>query len=94
MPRYKSTTTHRYMWGIGTACSLLLLAITCSWAIEGRIGYRLRSFGSDSVGELRKEDAPVRFWIVAGSCIAASVASVIVTGVSLSRVQRDEDKSA
>ena len=82
------------MWGIGTACSLLLLAITSSWTIEGRIGYRLRSFGRESVGEIRREEAPTRFWIVAGLCLAASVVGMIVTGVGLSRVQRDEDKPA
>ena len=82
------------MWGIGVACSLLLLAITSSWAIEGRIGYRVRSFGSEASGEIRKDEAPIRFWIVAGACIAVSAVGVIFSGVGLSKVQRDEKKSA
>ena len=94
MLRYKSTTTRRYMWGIGTACSLVLLASTLSWAIEGRIGYRLHTGGSEIAGEIRKDDAPRRFWIVSSVCVATSIASVIVTGIGLSRVQRDEKESA
>jgi len=72
----------------------LLLAITSSWAIEGRIGYRVRSFGSEASGEIRKNEAPIRFWIVAGACIAVSAVGVIFSGVGLSKVQRDEEKSA
>ena len=82
------------MWGMGIACSLLLLAVTCSWAIEGRIGYRLRLSRTGTVGEIRSEEAPVRFWFITGFCIAVSAASAIVTGIGLSRVQRDEDKPA
>ena len=92
MSRYKSTTKQRYMWGIGVVCSLLLVVITSSWALEGRVGYRLRSFGSETVGEVRREEAPVRFWIITGFFLVASVAGTVVTGIGLSKVQRREDE--
>ncbi|WP_414665129.1 hypothetical protein [Horticoccus sp. 23ND18S-11] len=72
----------------------MLFAITSSWAIQGRIGYRVRSFGSETVGEIRKDEVPIRFWFVAGGCIAASATGVFFSGVGLSKVQRDEKKSA
>jgi hypothetical protein len=82
------------MWGIAAVSALLLLAITVSWAIEGRIGFRLRSFGSESVGEILREASPLLFWAVAGFGIAAGIVGVIVTSIGLSKVQRDEDEPA
>lgn len=81
------------MWGIGVVCSLLLVVITSSWAREGRVGYRLRSFGSETetVGEVRREETPVRFWIITGFFFSVSVAGAVVTGSGLSKVQRQED---
>ena len=92
MSRYKSTTKQRYMWGIGVVCSLLLVVATASWALEGRVGYRLRSFGSESVGEVRKEEAPVRFWLIVGFFLAAGLGGTLVTSIGLSKVQRRESK--
>lgn len=90
MSSYKSTTKRRYMWGMGVACSLLLLAIAASWALEGRVGYRLRSFGGEQVGDVRREESPRLFWLVVGGSLAAGIAGVAITGVGLVRVQREE----
>ena len=78
------------MWGIGVACSLLLLAIAGSWAIEGRVGYRVSSFGSGTAGEFRRDDAPIPFWLIVGLSLAVGVVGATVTGVGLSRVQKQE----
>jgi hypothetical protein len=90
MSQYLSTTKRRYMWGIGVACSLLLLAIAGSWALEGRVGYRVSSFGSENAGEFRRDEAPVPFWLIVGCSLAVGAAGVAVTGVGLSRVQKQE----
>lgn len=78
------------MWGIGVACSVLLLAIAGSWALEGRVGIRMRSFGSESATEIRREESPVAFWVVVGGSLAAGIAGVAFTAVGLARVQREE----
>jgi hypothetical protein len=76
---------------MGVACSLLILAITASWALEGRVGYRLRSFGSEQTGDVRGEESPMLFWLVVGGSLAAGIAGVAVTSVGLARVQREEE---
>jgi hypothetical protein len=91
MFKYQSTTKRRYLWGIGFACSLLLVAIAGSWALEGRVGYRMRSFGPESVGEFRRDDAPVTFWLVVGGALAGGIVGSVVTAVGLARVQREEE---
>lgn len=78
------------MWGIGVACSLLLLAIAGSWALKGRIGYRVSSFGNVTAGDFRRDAAPVSFWLVVGLSLAVGFAGVTVTGIGLSRVQKQE----
>ena len=90
MSRYMATTKKRYTWGIGVACSILLLAIAGAWALEGRVGIRMRSFGSDSAIEVQRKETPFVFWIVVGGTLAAGMAGVAFTAVGLARVQREE----
>ena len=82
------------MWGIGVACSLLFLATVSSWAIEGKIGLRWRIFAGESEGVIRKEDAPARFWMLAGFLIAVGATSTIITGLRLSKIQREDEPRA
>ena len=89
---YRRTTKRRYMWGMGVTCSLLFFVITLSWAIEGRIGYRFRTSGGHTTGEIRRAESPALFWSLTGFGVAAGFVSVVVTAIGFSKVQRDEDK--
>ncbi len=88
--RYKSTSTTRYMWGIGVVCALLVLTITGSWVVEGRLPYRVRSFGAESKGAITKQESPFLFWAIGGLALAAGGSALIITSLGLRRIQRDE----
>ena len=81
------------MWGVGVVCSLLLMSFAGSWAFKGKFGYRMSAPGSEVTGEIRKDEAPIRFWIIVGSFLAASAAGTIVTVIGLSKVQRQENEN-
>ena len=79
---------------MGVACSLLVTAIVCSWAVEGKVGIRVSSFGSEATTELRRAQSPIQFWSLIGALLAASLGSLVITGAGFKRVRRDEDRSS
>src|SRR5688500_3888621 len=80
MPRYRRTSTRRYTWGIGVVCSLLFFVIALSWIVEGRVGFRFRTFSGQKVGEVRRSASLALFWSIASLGIVVGLAGVIVTG--------------
>ena len=91
---YKRTTKFRYMWGMGLACSLLFFVIALSWVLEGRIDYRIRVIGGETVGEVRRAQSPSLFWSLAGCGLVVGFVSVVTSAIGFSKVQRDEDEPA
>ncbi len=90
MVTFRRTSKRRYMWGMGVACSLFVVAVAASWAIEGSVDFRVRGFGSESVVAFQEKSTPVPFWSITGATLAVGMAGALVTGVGLARVQKEE----
>ena len=90
MPLYQPTTKRRYMWGIGVTCSVFLITLACSWAFEGKVTLKVRSLSGENTTEFRQEDRPGAFWSIVGCSLVGGVAGVVITGIGLSRVRKQE----
>ena len=65
-----------------------MLLMGCSvMAIIGRIDYRYHYADKETVGVIRREEAPFRFWSMIGPLFVVSAAGTVV---GLSKLRREE----
>lgn len=91
MPRYQRTTLRQYYWGIGLACSLILLTIGATSILAGKVGIELKTPEPMKV-EILRATSPMLFEAMAIVTIGASLVAVIGTGRGLRKALRTENE--
>ncbi|GAB5562587.1 MAG: hypothetical protein SynsKO_42340 [Synoicihabitans sp.] len=83
----------RYMWGIGFACSLVLLAFAGSWVIKGEFAYTSSKLGEETVTMISKSKDPGLFWAVIGFAFVVGGSGLVITSRGHHHVQQNESNS-